>query len=235
MSEMIMIRHGQASFGGETYDRISPMGIAQSRACAAFFHNSGYRFNALFSGTLQRQKESASAFIDYYKETGSAIPYADPMEELNEHKSEEIIRAVLPLVIKDDPSVSEDAAKLMSSRTSFQRVYERVMLRWVSGADDIPGLQRWDEFKAGVKAVIDSITGSAERGSTIAVFTSGGVIAASVQMALSIPDENAIRLSWHIANGSLTRYKFSSSGFALASFNCFSHLEREGKEMLTYR
>ena len=235
MSEMIMIRHGQASFGGETYDRISPRGIAQSRTCAAFFHNSGYRFNAVYSGTLQRQRESASAFIEYYKEAGVAIPYADPIEQLNEHKSEEIIRGILPLVMKDDSSLSEDAAKFMSSRASFQRVYEKVMLRWVSGIDDIPGLQRWDEFKSDVKEGISKITDNAGRGSTIAVFTSGGVIAASVQMALSIPDEKAIRLGWHIANGSLTSFKFSSSGFALASFNCFSHLEIEGKEMLTYR
>jgi broad specificity phosphatase PhoE len=235
MSEMIMIRHGQASFGGETYDRISPMGIEQSRTCAAFFHNSGYSFNAVFSGTLQRQRESAAAFIDYYKQAGIAISYADPIDELNEHKSEEIIRGILPLVIKDDPSFSEDAAKLMSSRASFQRVYEKVMLRWVSGVDDIPGLQRWDEFKSGVGEAIDKITDNAGRGTTAVVFTSGGVIAAAVQMALSIPDEKAIRLSWHIANGSLTRFKFSTSGFSLASFNCFSHLEREGKEMLTYR
>lgn len=235
MSEMIMIRHGQASFGGETYDRISPMGIAQSRTCAAFFHNSGYSFNAVFSGTLQRQRESASAFINYYKEAGVDIPYADPMDEFNEHKSEDIMKGILPYVIKENPSLSEDASKLFTDRAAFQRVYEKVMLRWVSGIDDIPGLQRWDEFKSDVKEGISKITETAGRGSTIAVFTSGGVIAATVQMALSIPDEKAIRLGWHIANGSLTRFKFSSSGFALASFNCFSHLEIEGEEMLTYR
>ena len=161
--------------------------------------------------------------------------YADPMEELNEHKSEEIMKGILPYVIKDNPALSEDASKLFIDRAAFQRVYEKVMLRWVSGIDHISGLQRWDEFKLGVKKGIGEITDAAGRGSTIAVFTSGGVIAASVQMALSIPDEKAIRLSWHIANGSLTRFKFSTSGFALASFNCFSHMEIEGKEMLTYR
>ena len=145
------------------------------------------------------------------------------------------MKGILPHVIRDNPSLSEDVSKLFTDRAAFQRVYEKVMLRWVSGVDDIPGLQRWGEFKSGVKAAIDKITGTAQKGSTIAVFTSGGVIAASVQMALSIPDENAIRLSWHIANGSLTRFKFSKKGFALASFNCFSHLEIAGKEMLTYR
>lgn len=235
MSEMIMIRHGQASFGGETYDRISPAGIAQSRACAAFFLNSGYSFDTVYSGKLQRQRESAAAFIEYYKEAGIEIPFADPMEELNEHKSEEIMKGILPHVIRDNPSLSEDASKLFTDRAAFQRVYEKVMLRWVSGVDDIPGLQRWSEFKSGVKAAIDKITNTAEQGSTVAVFTSGGVIAASVQAALSIPDEKAIRLSWQIANGSITRFKFSKKGFALASFNSFSHLEIAGKEMLTYR
>jgi len=235
MSEMIMIRHGQASFGGETYDRISPAGIAQIRACAAFFLDSGYGFDAVYSGKLQRQRESAAAFTEYYKEAGIEIPYADPIEELNEHKSEEIMKGILPHVIMDNPPLSEDASKLFTDRAAFQRVYEKVMLRWVSGADEIPGLQRWDEFKSGVKNGIREITDAAGRGSRIAVFTSGGVIAASVQAALSIPDEKAIRLSWQIANGSITRFKFSPGGFALASFNCFSHLETAGKELLTYR
>jgi broad specificity phosphatase PhoE len=109
------------------------------------------------------------------------------------------------------------------------------MYRWVSGVDNIPGLQTWEEFKSGVRSAIDEIRNGAGKGSTSAVFTSGGVIASSVQAALHLHDENAIKLSWQIANASLTRFKFSNRGFALSSFNSFGHLERGEDNLLTYR
>ena len=235
MSEIIMIRHGQASFGGETYDRLSETGHRQMEATASFFINAGYRFDSVFSGTLNRQKESAETFIDTFKKKGITLLYAPLMDGLNEHRSEDIMKEILPLAIKDDPSLSQDSSKLLTDRASFQRVYERVMYRWVSGNDNIPGLQTWEEFKSGVRSALDEIMNRAEKGSTYAVFTSGGVIAASVQDALALQDENAIKMSWQIANASLTRFKFSSKGFALSSFNSFGHLERGEDNLLTYR
>jgi broad specificity phosphatase PhoE len=235
MSEIIMIRHGQASFGGETYDRLSETGRRQMEATASFFINADYRFDHVFSGTLKRQKESAESFIETFKKSGVMLLYAPCIEGLNEHRSEDIMKGILPLVIKDDPSLAEDASKLLKDRAAFQRVYERVMYRWVSGVDNIPGLQTWEEFKSGVRSAIDEIRNGAGKGSTSAVFTSGGVIASSVQAALHLHDENAIKLSWQIANASLTRFKFSNRGFALSSFNSFGHLERGEDNLLTYR
>lgn len=235
MSDIIMIRHGQASFGGETYDRLSDTGHRQIEAAASFFINAGYKFDSVFSGTLNRQIESADSFIDFFQRKGITIPYSPTLEGLNEHKSEEIMRGILPLVIKDEPSLSEDAAKLLKDRASFQKLYEKVILRWVAGNYNIPELQTWNEFKIGVRSALEEIMVNAGKGSRIAVFTSGGVIAASVQMALSVPDEKGISLSWNLANASITGFKFSSRGFSLSSFNCFNYLEKDGEGILTYR
>lgn len=235
MSELIMIRHGQASFGGETYDRLSDRGREQIEAAASFFINAGYKFDFVSFGTLNRQIESADSFVEFFQRKGIIIPYRSTLEGLNEHKSEEIMKGILPLVIKDEPSLSEDASKLLTDRASFQRLYEKVILRWVLGKYNVPGLQTWDDFKRGVRSALDEIMITAGKGSRVAVFTSGGVIAASVQMALSIPDDKGISLSWNLANASTTTFKFSSRGFSLSSFNCFNYLEKDGGRLLTYR
>ncbi|HQP32211.1 MAG TPA: histidine phosphatase family protein, partial [Deltaproteobacteria bacterium] len=46
MSTIFMVRHGQASFGGETYDRLSPRGHEQARILARNFIGGGLLFDA---------------------------------------------------------------------------------------------------------------------------------------------------------------------------------------------
>ena len=75
-----------------------------------------------------------------------------------------------------------------------------------------------------------------ERGSHVAVFTSGGPIAACVGRVLKLEPVTAIALSWQLVNASVTRFKFSRGNLSLASFNEQGHLEGQGPEnLVTYR
>ena len=70
----------------------------------------------------------------------------------------------------------------------------------------------------------------------IALFTSGGVVSAVMQMALGLSDEDTIRLSWQIRNTSVSILKYSDKRLGLSSFNSVAHLEiRNEAELLTYR
>jgi broad specificity phosphatase PhoE len=74
------------------------------------------------------------------------------------------------------------------------------------------------------------------RGKTIAVFTSGGAIAATLSHVLGIPGEHAMRLNWQVVNTSISRFMYNEERITLAGFNAISHLELAGEpSLITYR
>ena len=61
MSEIYMIRHGQASFGSRNYDVLSPLGTTQAEILAEHLIATGLRFDAVYAGTLERQAATGRA------------------------------------------------------------------------------------------------------------------------------------------------------------------------------
>ena len=110
------------------------------------------------------------------------------------------------------------------------------MYRWVSGEFDLPGIQRWTDYRRQVRQGFRDIMrrhGSKKR---IAVFTSGGPICIAVQTALDLSDRKAIELNWQIMNASVTRLFYNSQGMALSVFNDVTHLEMLGdNRLISYR
>ena len=74
------------------------------------------------------------------------------------------------------------------------------------------------------------------RGKTIAIFTSGGPICITAQMALGITEDTAIQLNWQLRNTSVSVFKYNDSGIFLNSYNSLNHLlDRKDSALLTYR
>ncbi len=69
-----MIRHGQASFGDDNYDKLSEKGLRQAGILADHLINTGLRADALYSWTLQRQQATAQEVIRCFKECGIDVP-----------------------------------------------------------------------------------------------------------------------------------------------------------------
>ncbi len=59
MSEIYLIRHGQASFGEEVYDKLSPTGIRQARVLARHLAHLNPSFDMVYCGTMERQRMTA--------------------------------------------------------------------------------------------------------------------------------------------------------------------------------
>ena len=92
MSELIFVRHGQASFGEDSYDKLSQLGIEQVRILARHWQKTGEQFDFLYSGTLQRQKETAAELMSLVKNN-----QVEPIEHswLNEYNADPLIRIYL--------------------------------------------------------------------------------------------------------------------------------------------
>ena len=63
MSEIYLIRHGQASFGEEVYDKLSPMGIRQARVLARHLARLNPSFDMVYCGTMERQRVTAQEVL----------------------------------------------------------------------------------------------------------------------------------------------------------------------------
>jgi len=55
MGTLYLVRHGQASFGADDYDVLSPLGMQQATRLGEYFKTKGITFDAALTGTLQRQ------------------------------------------------------------------------------------------------------------------------------------------------------------------------------------
>lgn len=237
MSTIFMVRHGQASFGGQTYDRLSPRGRVQARILAEHFIESGLRFDALYSGDMDRQRSTAHEICKAYAEAAAAMPEHRIDPRFNEYDSERIVKALIHGVVTQEPALAEDIARIYTDRKSFQRIFERVMMRWIAWNQESTDFESWSRVQARVRAALEDIVRCHGRNKRILVVASGGTISVAVQYALSLPDRETMRLCWQIVNSSVTRFMYNDERITLQTFNAFSHLERmpNAKELITYR
>jgi broad specificity phosphatase PhoE len=236
MSMIYLIRHGQASFGHDDYDRLSPLGVRQSRILAQHLLAVGFTPDAVYAGTMSRQQGTAQEVISAYGAQGRAIPELETLPGFDEYDTTAIVTAMFPAMAADDPTLNDELQRMYTSKASFKRVFETAMLRWVTGRFDTDGIERWEGLKARVSRDMQEIMDRHGAGRTVAVFTSGGAIAASLANVLGIPGETAMRLNWQIVNTSITRYMYNQERITLAGFNAISHLELAGDPaLITYR
>ena len=59
MGSIYLIRHGQASFGADDYDVLSPLGVLQAQIAGRHLADLGLHFDRCLSGDLSRQQDTA--------------------------------------------------------------------------------------------------------------------------------------------------------------------------------
>jgi broad specificity phosphatase PhoE len=236
MSEIFLIRHGQASFGQDNYDQLSPVGVRQAKIVARYLSKVAKPFDAVYSGKMKRQVKTAEELIENYRVKQVAVPQILPSMSFNEYDSLAVWESLIPGIIQENPSLSKDLEQVYTDKKSFQILFEQVMDRWISGAYDLPGSPKWSDFKKRVRQGLKDIMRRHSSKMQLAIFTSGGPISVAIQLALGISDKKTMEISWQIMNASITRFKYNDRGFALSGFNDIAHLELEQDEqLLTYR
>ncbi len=236
MSEILMIRHGQASFGQDDYDQLSPVGVRQAKIVARYLSKVGKPFDAVYCGKMKRQVNTAEELVECYRVIKVAVPEILPSMFFNEYDSLTVWESLIPGMIQENPSLSKDLEQVYSDKKSFQKLFEQVMHRWISGAYDPPGSPKWSDFKKRVRRGLKDIMKRHSSKKQLAIFTSGGPISVAIQLALDISDQKTMEISWQIMNASITRFKYNDRGIALSGFNDIAHLELEqDKQLLTYR
>lgn len=207
MGQVLLVRHGQASFGTDDYDVLSPLGEQQAAAVGRAL--GGLQPDLVVHGQLRRQRQTAEHAV---KAAGWDVP------------------------VSEDPRWDEfelsGTAERMATRDvdgprAFQEWYEGAMDRWLSG-DHEPGDEPYAEFAARTAGALSVV---AEHGTAV-VFTSGGPIASLAAGLVDGGTPAFMKMMPVMVNASVTKVLAGRRGLSLVQFNAHDHLARE---RVTYR
>jgi broad specificity phosphatase PhoE len=225
MGVVLLVRHGQASFGSDDYDVLSPTGWEQGRRLGSWLAERGVTPTALWRGDMRRHRETLEAM----GETGGWAGEATGAVTVDAGWDEFDHLAVV--------SAFGDLPEGPIDRRAFQRVFEEATARWTAGDGDYD--ETWVGFVARVRSALDRVSASAGSGETAVVVTSGGVIGVLAAVLADPEDDDPAALArrWSrfnavTVNSSVTRLVVGSTGARLLTFNEHAHLEGDH---LTYR
>jgi len=236
MSELILVRHGQASFGAESYDKLSDKGVEQVKILSQHWQALGERFDHIYSGTLLRQRETAQELLPLVEGEPTA---SVQLTGFNEYNGDPLIRAHLR-DMREAGDLSGPAQWPIQDERLFQKIFEKATARWIvddlDPRDDIVDFERWSDFKARVYAALDEVMARHGSGSRVIVSTSGGVIAMALQRVLNFPDDQVIATNWMVRNSAVSRIIYGRGKLSLTQFNNLAHLETpEKQQLITFR
>lgn len=236
MSTLYLIRHGQASYGVANYDVLSPLGILQARRIGvALAHVHHPALDAIYTGPLRRQRETAQHLRDAASEAGRPLPEPTIVDELSEYPAFELLRTWLPRLVAEDPSfqaLAGEGAERPDAIALLDKAFERIIGRWATGElEDDNAIESFAAFGQRVRRAIERVT-KAHGGGRVAAVTSGGVIAVAMRLALAFDERRTMQLGRMIRNASVSEFVWRSRGFAwrpddfsVVGFNHVHHLE----------
>jgi broad specificity phosphatase PhoE len=216
MSLIYLVRHGQASFGAEDYDRLSELGRRQSHWLGEYFAERGIRFARVLCGTLARQRDTATAILSAMGETIEPLVHPG----FDEYHAGPIYTAFT----RGRSPVEHQRADYKD----YWQTFRKAMNHWAdTGLEDVP--ETWAQFGERIAAGLAAAAADTGREDRVLVVSSGGAICRAVADVLGAPASTAIELNLQYRNSGFTELIAGGGRFRLLSFNQVPHLERDGR------
>jgi broad specificity phosphatase PhoE len=222
VGQLLLVRHGQASWDAEDYDVLSEVGWAQSRLLGEALAARGVRPDRVVTGGMRRHRETAEAVLESLSYDGPVD--ADPGWAEFDHVA----------MLAAHPAPFDGRAP---SKAEFQAWFEEATDRWTGGEHDPEYAESFRSFTDRVDRALEQ-TAAAGPDGTVLVLSSGGPIAwASATLLTDDPAARAglwRRLNPVCVNSGVTRLVTGRRGTTLVTFNEHGHLDGVDG-MLTYR
>jgi broad specificity phosphatase PhoE len=213
MGTLYLVRHGQASFGADDYDRLSDLGHKQSVRLGEYFAQKGIHFDGLIAGTLRRHRETLEGILQGMTHEGEHLSW----DGLNEYDANAVIAAIHPHELEKPDSPEK-------YRHHF-RLLRDGLAQWMAGVVSPRGMPTYRDFVAGVAGALDHVRAN-HYGKNVLIVSSGGPIATGVGHVLGMSPEATIDLNLRIRNSAITEFAFTPKRHSLVCFNAIPHLEQ---------
>jgi broad specificity phosphatase PhoE len=214
MGTLYLVRHGQASFGADDYDRLSELGKRQCAALGAWMRERGLGFEGVLRGTLVRHRQSLQAIASELP----GLPEAREWPGLNEYDSLALFETVEHTLSEPLPP----AGTSEGYRAHFRLL--RVALRaWMEGRTQPRGMPTWQGWLEGVAGALDHVR--THHAGDVLLVSSGGPISTAVAQVLGAPAETMVELNLRMRNSSVTEFAFGPKRHTLVTYNTLPHLE----------
>lgn len=204
MGEITLVRHGQANSAANNeidYDKLSDLGHQQAKWLGDWIHAHDGPFDAVFSGSLRRQKETVA---------GMGFTDVTVDERLNEIAYYDLT----------DAMTAYDPDNKRTSPDDFVTHFPATLTAWKEG--HIKGPETYQNFTDRVQGVMEM---AAQPGRRILCVTSGGIIARAVSSILGLDIPQMARIALPILNTSVHRIHVTDHGPLLSTFNSSPHLD----------
>ena len=224
------IRHGQASYLSDDYDKLSEIGIIQSQQLGNYLIKENIFFDKVYSGPLKRQIDTERNVRSVFFDQNLILPDRKIHKGLKEHQASRVLNGFLEQLIRNDQKVANwHTAKNHNTEAYYlnsRLIYDYFVEKWMGNEFNSSPHQAFDSFQNVVNISLDEIMNETTHGENVALFSSGGTIATMIANLLKINDHKEIAsINSQIYNGSISVLSLENSGFELESFNVFPYQE----------
>lgn len=230
MTQLYLIRHGQASFGSDDYDVLSELGHRQAALLGRHLADCRVKFDAVYAGSMQRQQKTAAEMLQALGDDPARIQ-TDP--DFNEYDANAVFQRHLPGIVRKQPELAELAASVGGKRAYansqlFRQAFRGVLMAWLDDpAEASDDFETALAFERRIQAAVNRIAEAHPGRQRVAVVSSGGVISMCLRWALGLAHEPTVEMNWTICNSSVTRLALKSgSPPRLFYMNNLAHLDR---------
>jgi broad specificity phosphatase PhoE len=219
MAELVLVRHAQASFGADDYDKLSELGWRQSRWLGEYFAERQIAFDRVVRGSLRRHAETLVGIAE-----GAGRPI-DGVEDarLNEYDAHALLNAHL----------KGEAKPQGGDRREHFRILREAMYAWTDGTLAGASHEPFADFRKRVLAALAAVRGG--RAKRVLVVSSGGPISTVLAEVLGMPLRGVVDLNLQTRNTGITELQAGANRIHCISFNNVPHLDRPDRAgALTY-
>lgn len=220
MPTLFLIRHGQASFGSDNYDKLSPIGHEQSVELGRWFADQGIVPDLCAHGTLTRQKETLAGILKGMEISREAEEHPG----LDEYDFKELLNA--KYAAGGAPKGMHDDHK------SHFRTLRTTVAEWQR--DEIPNPpETWGAFTARVDQACRALM--REGVETVFATSSGGAISQAISALLETPGVHQTKMQLQMKNTAVNRFVFTPRNVYFHGFNETPHINAANQaRLLTY-
>lgn len=217
MPLVFLVRHAQASFGTDDYDRLSERGRQQSRWLGEYFAERGTSFARIVAGTLKRQRQTAEEMLGVLGIDQARI---ETHAGLDEYHGGPIYASFT--------GGADPVAQQKSDYKAYWQTVRQAMLAWSQNQlADVP--ETWEAFALRMQEALAASVAGLGRDDAVLVVSSGGSISRLVIDLVGGSASTMIDLNQQYRNTGICELIAAGERLRVASFNSIPHLERQDR------